>query len=299
MKNFTIILATVVVFWNVENFFDYFNGGQNASDIEFSPLGTKHWTKKRFLAKANAVSKTLFYAADTKGALPDIVAFAELENGFVLKRLLSETALRKTEYRIVHYDSEDHRGIDVGLLYNASSLELVASAPLKIPVDSTRDILLAQFVTRERDSIAVLVNHFPSKYGVTGKDDNRMTAAERLLEICDSLDNAGWKRILALGDFNEQPDEAACASIGTHLCNLAINAKPSEGTIKFNGHWELIDQAFVTGPLADSSSFEILKIPFLLEKDSSHSGLKPRRTYIGPRYNAGISDHLPVCVTLP
>lgn len=299
MKNFTIILATIVVFWNVENFFDYFNDGRNASDIEFSPLGAKHWTKKRFLAKANAVSKTLFYVADAKGTLPDIVAFAELENGFVLKRLLSETALRKTEYRIVHYDSNDHRGIDVGLLYNASGLELVASAPLGIPVDSTRDILLAQFITREGDSLAVLVNHFPSKLGATGKDDGRMTASERLLEICDSLDNAGWKRILALGDFNEQPDEAACALLGTRLCNLALNIRPSEGTIKFNGHWELIDQAFVTGPLVDSSSFEILKIPFLLEKDTSHSGLKPRRTYIGPRYNAGISDHLPACVTLP
>ena len=298
MKNFTIILATVVVFWNVENFFDYFNDGRNASDIEFSPLGAKHWTKKRFLAKANAVSKTLFYATDEKGTIPDIVAFAELENGFVLRRLLSETALRKTEYRIVHYDSNDHRGIDVGLLYNASSLDLVNSAPLKIPVDSTRDILLAQFITREGDSLAVLVNHFPSKLGTTGKDDGRMTAAERLLEICDSLDNAGWKRILALGDFNEQPDEAACTLLNSRLCNLALNTRPSEGTIKFNGHWELIDQAFVTGPLVDSSSFEILKIPFLLEKDSSHSGLKPRRTFIGPRYNAGISDHLPVCVTL-
>lgn len=285
MKNFTIILATVVVFWNVENFFDYFNSGQNASDIEFSPLGTKHWTKKRFLAKANAVSKTLFYTADAKGTLPDIVAFAEIENGFVLKHLISETALRKTEYRIVHYDSEDHRGIDVGLLYNASSLELVASTPLKIPVDSTRDILLAQFITHNQDSLAVLVNHFPSKYGVSGKVDSRTTAAERLLEICDSLDDAGWKRILALGDFNEQPDETACALIGTHLCNLTLNTRPSEGTIKFIGHWELIDQAFVSGPMTDGSSFEILQIPFLLEKDTSHSGLKPRRTYIGPRYN--------------
>lgn len=298
MKNFTIILATVVVFWNVENFFDYFNDGRNSSDIEFSPLGAKHWTKKRFLTKANAVSKTLFYVADAKGTIPDIVAFAELENGFVLKRLLSETALRKTEYKIVHYDSKDHRGIDVGLIYNASSLELVGSAPLEIPVDSTRDILLAQFITREGDSLAILVNHFPSKLGATGKDDGRTTAAERLMEICDSLDNAGWKRILALGDFNEQPDEAACTLLGTRFCNLALNAKPSEGTIKFNGHWELIDQAFITSPLASGSSFEILYIPFLLEKDSSHSGLKPRRTYIGPRYNAGISDHLPVCVTL-
>lgn len=298
MKNFTIILATVVVFWNVENFFDYFNSRQNTSDIEFSPLGAKHWTKKRFLAKANAVSKTLFYTADAKGTLPDIVAFAEIENGFVLKRLLSETALRKTEYRIVHYDSKDHRGIDVGLLYNASSLKLVASTPLKIPVDSTRDILLAQFITLNQDSLAVLVNHFPSKYGASEKDDSRTAAAERLLEICDSLENTGWKDILALGDFNEQPDEEASMQLSSKFTNLALAIKPGNGTIKFNGRWELIDQAFVSNSLADNSSFEILYPPFLLEKDNTHSGLKPRRTYIGPRYNAGISDHLPVCVTL-
>ena len=36
----------------------------------------------------------------------------------------------------------------------------------------------------------------------------------------------------------------------------------------------------------------------LLEKDTTFGGMKPRRTFVGPRYNAGVSDHLPIVVYL-
>ena len=42
----------------------------------------------------------------------------------------------------------------------------------------------------------------------------------------------------------------------------------------------------------------ILKIPFLMQRDNTHIGDKPLRTYIGPRYNGGVSDHLPIVLTL-
>jgi hypothetical protein len=34
--------------------------------------------------------------------------------------------------------------------------------------------------------------------------------------------------------------------------------------------------------------------PFLLEEDKKYGGMKPRRTYLGPRYLGGFSDHLPL-----
>lgn len=37
---------------------------------------------------------------------------------------------------------------------------------------------------------------------------------------------------------------------------------------------------------------------FLLEADKSYLGVKPRRTYIGPRYNGGVSDHLPILLKI-
>ena len=42
----------------------------------------------------------------------------------------------------------------------------------------------------------------------------------------------------------------------------------------------------------------ILRIPFLLTRDTAYTGEKPLRTYVGPRYTGGVSDHLPVLVVV-
>ena len=39
-----------VMFWNVENFFDWRNDSTTVSDEEFSAAGERHWTWKRFQA---------------------------------------------------------------------------------------------------------------------------------------------------------------------------------------------------------------------------------------------------------
>ncbi len=49
----------VVVFWNLENFFDWTDGGEGDSDEEFSSMGSRHWTRKKFYAKCDAVAKAL------------------------------------------------------------------------------------------------------------------------------------------------------------------------------------------------------------------------------------------------
>ena len=252
--------SLLVVFWNLENFFDYHS--------ENKP---QYWTKGRFQAKCDAVAKTLLRIADRYGRLPDAVGFAEVENAFVLRQLTRETALRKLDYRIVHYDSPDHRGIDCALLCRASTLPLRASAPKHIPdsaggVLPTRDILLAEF-----DRLAILVNHHPSQIG--GKAERRELAQARLRALTDSLHAAGMARTLAVGDFNE-------------------DLWGGPGTIKYNGKWEKLDGGFAEGfPRVRE---EVFADPVLLEPDKAFGGSKPRRTFVGPRYTGGVSDHLPV-----
>ena len=111
-----------ILFWNLENFFDWKagNGGE-----EFSSYGTRHWTKRKFEVKCNAVAKSLLWIADTEGGLPDIIGVAEVENRSVLQKLLEGTALRRAGYLIIHYDSPDPRGIDVALLYRRSEVSLM------------------------------------------------------------------------------------------------------------------------------------------------------------------------------
>jgi hypothetical protein len=75
-------------------------------------------------------------------------------------------------------------------------------------------------------------------------------------------------------------------------------AARGEGSIRFEGRWELIDQAFVTPPLAGGAEFRVCRIPFLLTRDSAYAGQKPLRTYSGPRYLGGVSDHCPVLLRM-
>lgn len=290
---------TMLVFWNLENFFDFKDDGTGESDTEFSSTGARHWTKSRFYRKCDNVAKTLMWLGSEHGRLPDVVGVAEVENAFVLKQLVNNTVLRKLDYRIVHYDSPDERGIDCGLLYRSSRLTLVASSPRR--VDSldirTRDILLAQFVDARGDSLAVLVNHHPSKYGGGETDWKRQVALSRLRQVADSLSAAGWPRQIAVGDFNDGPDNPLLSILGPSL-SLCTRTGRQPGSIRFNGVWELIDLAFASPPLLEQASFRPIAVPFLTERDAAHSGEKPLRTYSGPRYLGGVSDHLPILVTI-
>lgn len=294
------LLAIIVYFWNIENFFapGAFPGHE--------------WSKGRFYAKCNAVAKTLCLAADAYGGLPDIVGFAEVGDASVLKALLGATPLRKLDYSFVHYDSPDRRGIDCALLYRRSRFRLLNSKPCHLydstgAVMPTRDILLAVLETKgdagldderpggQPDTLAVLVNHHPSKVGA-GSDDRRGIAMSRLHFLADSLRSAGVSRIIAVGDFNDAVVSAAgVLPSGSRLSASpslpALSAPEPPGTIKFQGRWEKIDGC----PLLEGLRAEerIFAPPCLLSRDS-YGGEKPRRTFSGPRYLGGISDHLPV-----
>ena len=146
MKKFCIILflalslhpktvardSLVGVFWNMENFFDYTDQGGGEADKEFSSGGSRHWTGKRFYAKCDAVAKSFMWMGDRYGRMPDVIGLAEIENRGVLVKLLKNTLLRKYDYKIIHYDSGDRRGIDVALLYRESVMTPV-DITLKTP----------------------------------------------------------------------------------------------------------------------------------------------------------------------
>lgn len=292
--------SLVIMFWNLENYFDWRRDTVllNASEEEFTSFGRKHWTKRKFMRKSLAIAKTVLWIADGEGMLPDVIGVAEIENRFVLERLTKDTPLSKAGYGIIHYDSPDPRGIDVAMLYRKDRLKPRSSKPLRVedrddPEFHTRDILLAEFIGPGGDSLAVLVNHHPSKYG-GGSSRRRETAMRRLKEATDSLTASGWRNIVSMGDFNDVPESTE--EYSRTMVNLAIPlAGKGEGTIKYSGRWELIDMFFVSPSLAGAGAeMKIFRIPFLSVRDNAHSGEKPFRTYSGPGYSGGVSDHCPI-----
>lgn len=294
----------LMVFWNLENFFDYTDGGTNDSDKEFSSFGNRKWTRKKFYAKCDAVAKSLLWIAEKYGRMPDVIGLAEIENRGVLVKLLNSTLLRKYDYRIVHYDSGDRRGIDVALLYRESYFSKMTSS-VTVPEYNgnqlaTRDILQVCVEDKMGRNINLIVNHHPSKYGGAEASAGRRAAAmQTLRQLCDSLERIGQDRIIAMGDFNDTPDGSQFSLLEGSLVNMADSLfGKGEGTIRYQGEWELIDMFLVSEDLSETSVMKIEYIPFLMTYERTYSGMKPLRTYSGPRYLGGVSDHCPIVLSL-
>ena len=299
----------LIVFWNLENFFDYQDDGTGESDTEFSSAGSRRWTSKRFFQKCHLVAKSLFWIGDRYDRMPDVIGVAEIENREVLSRLLSSTLLRKYDYKIIHRDSKDRRGIDVALLYRSSKFELMDMSfhtpSFNGETMSTRDILNARLKRLSDGYIYDFsVNHHPSKYGGSKESESRRIAVmEVLAGICDSLytlaPESKYKGIVAMGDFNDNPSGSQFDLLEGKLKNACTDIyEKGEGSIRFEGKWDLIDMFWVSENIYSESTAEVLRIPFLMTRDRKHPGEKPLRTYSGPRYLGGVSDHCPVVLIL-
>ncbi len=149
------------------------------------------------------------------------------------------------------------------------------------------------------DTLHIFLNHWPSKYGGARESaPKRQAVADALAEALDSLFAAcGSASVLVMGDFNDTPDSPAVTGLCRRfqLTNLTADLP---GSIKFHGAWEMIDQVLVSpAALLVARCARLYTPDFLLEEDKAYLGRKPRRTNIGPRYNGGASDHLPVLIS--
>lgn len=284
--------SLLVMFWNLENFFGW----------QSDAMKERHWTKSRFYTKCNSVAKSIFWIGDRFYDLPDVIGLAEIENKTVLRRLISSTLLRKYDYDIVHFDSGDRRGIDVALLYRKSSLELLSTS-LKTPSYegrrfSTRDMLHCRMKLHSTgDTLDFIVCHHPSKFGGEESSKGRRQAAmSGLRDMCDSLGDVSK---IVMGDFNDVPSAKQFDELEGVLYNKSIGLyEQGKGTIRYKGKWEMIDMFLVDNMLDPLSEMRILYIPFLMTYDKKYPGEKPLRTYTGPRYTGGVSDHCPIILKL-
>ena len=305
-----------VAFWNFENFFDPFVDSTRVYN-EFTENGSQHWTKSRFYKKRNNLYKAILAISENKPLA--VLGIAEIENEYVLKMLFNQTPLQTHNYRIVHYEGDDKRGIDVAMVYCIDKLQLVYTEPVKVrnpknPKYKTRDILYAKFFDRRGDTLHVFVNHWPSRYG--GERETiklRALAANTLRHKVDSLFSLPQTipKIIIMGDFNDTPEDPSIKDIlckDKSLINLFAENKNLgfEGTLKHQYNWQIFDQIIVSNSLINNdigllyrqNSAQIFHTDFLFEKDETYGGVKLFRTYVGPKYFGGYSDHLPVYIDL-
>lgn len=172
--------------------------------------------------------------------------------------------------------------------------------------------------TMANEKMAVIVNHWPSR---GAQSEARERAANQVYKLKEALlrQYPGIK-IVIMGDLNDDPNnksvmnELKCvtepdqAKRDAHqLYNPWYNMlyKVGQGTLLYNGQWNLFDQIMVSGNMMNGNDYQTLTFrsnevfmrDYLFQQDGKYKG-SPLRTTAGGTWLNGYSDHLPTCIYL-
>lgn len=341
MKNFCMVLATLFViqsgfaqgkearigcigFYNVENLFDTLDT-PDVRDTEFTPNGDKLWNSALYQDKLGNLARVISELGTEM--TPDGVAMlgvAEVENRKVLEDLAKHPKLISRNYRVVHFDSPDKRGIDVGLLYQPKYFKVTKAKQIPTVLyepDSskvfTRDILLVSGLF-DGEEMHVLVNHWSSRSGGEAASSWRREGSAKINKhVIDSLQAANPNaKVILMGDLNDDPSSASIRKVlkpkdkpnkvenGDLYNPMYAYFKKGIGTLAWRDSWNLFDQIILTSGLVkkNDNGYHFYKArvyneKYLQTKSGQYKGY-PYRTFSGNNYTGGFSDHFPVYVFL-
>ena len=301
-----------IAFYNLENLFDI-SDTDKVLDSHFTPTGRNKWNQKRYLRKLKQLSTVIAQIGNEEtGFSPAIIGIAEVENKHVINDLLNQEDLKNKGYKIVHFNSPDERGVDVALLYRKSIFEFIDAESITLLVDNfdgvrdqTRDILLVKGKLQGK-LIYFFVNHWPSRREDGDTQYKRIAAAALIHQTIEKIKiETPNPNIIIMGDFNDDPSNI---SVKEHLVTedfynpyVSIFDK-GFGTMTYRRQWHLFDQIILSKNLLKATDFtfkeaQIFDPEFLKEWKGKHKG-RPFRTYIGPLFQGGYSDHFPVYITV-
>lgn len=315
-----------VAFYNLENFFDIYNDPETHDD-EFTPEGAKQWNQTKYDKKLANIERVLFDIAAIQKDYPIVIGVSEIENRSILEDIVATPKLKGANYRIVHYDSPDARGVDCGFIYRPDVFKLEGSDNIKtvvpnLPNFRTRD-LIVMWGTIDDEPFYFLVSHWPSRLG--GKEASafkRDACAKQIREIKDSLLKINpATKVVVMGDFNDDAtDSSVTETMGAKgkikklekgdFYNPFIDVfKSGRGTLAYGDAWNLFDNICVTENLAAGSTGElkllqgkgskfygnIFSRPYMIQQQGQYKGY-PLRTFVGNNFQNGFSDHFPVYI---
>lgn len=311
-------------FYNLENLFDTIDD-PFTNDADFLPTGANHYTADVYKDKLKKLSKVISEIAidKTKDGLA-IIGVAEVENRQVLEDLAKQEAISNRKYKVLHFDSPDERGIDVGMLYNPVFFKPTNLEALPVDIRNedqtpryTRDVLYVSGLL-DGESIHLFVNHWPSRRG--GEEASAPYRA-KAASVCRSKIDSIQKyepnaRFILMGDFNDDPiSPSIVETLGANGNFTELKKgdiynpwndfyKMGIGTLAYNDAWNLFDMILLSESLLDRNSGKyfyasnhIYKDKYMIQSSGRFKGY-PKRTYDFNRYAGGYSDHFPTYIVL-
>lgn len=315
-----------IAFYNLENLFDIVD--DTLKRDESSPIMQISENRAAiYQLKLNNMAKVLSEIG-TKEAKnsPVIIGVAEIENYAVLEDLVNTSFLKNKNYGIIHYDSPDIRGIDVGFLYQTNFFKPVYHETFELRLwDNegyriyTRDQLLVSGYLGD-ELIHIIVNHWPSRLGGEAKSRSKREKAAYLNTqiIAKIKETDPNPKIIIMGDLNDDPINSSLKNI---LKTIAKKSEVKEGdiynpmeemfrrgqnTLAYRDNINLFDQIMFTSPLLtttnDFSSYKmykagIFKPQYLTTQTGKYKGY-PFRSWGNGGFTGGYSDHYPVYLYL-
>ncbi len=316
--------SAIVAFYNLENFYDTINN-PNINDDDFLPNGAKNYNSKIYLTKVEHLATVISQiGTDVNSDGIALIGVAEIENDTVLNDLIHHPLLKHRNYNFVHYDSKDIRGIDVALLYNPKYFTVLKSRKLFVRLTEgakssyfTRDVLWVEGILN-KDTIHVLVNHWPSRVGGEERSAPARAAAalvnKNFIDSIEAIQSNA--KIIVMGDLNDDPVSASVTKVLGAKGNIA-DVKPGElynpwismykkgfGTLAYNDAWGLFDQIMITYSWLDKNQRgyffyqqHIFNKEFMVENMGKYKGY-PMRTWDGNVFRGGYSDHFPTYIIM-
>jgi len=313
--------AGVIAFYNLENLFDTLDT-PGVLDEEFTPEGPNKWSGRRYLEKIDNMALAVSRIGEDEGwkGGPAIIGVSEIENRSVLEDLAAHPLLKESNYQVVHYDSPDLRGVDVGLMYRPRFFRVTSSASPVLNINDengervfTRDQLVVSGIF-DGEPMHFIVGHWPSRSGGELTTRPRRNAAAALSRhLVDSLMaiDPGAK-IFVMGDLNDDPTdeslrkyllaapEADRLKKGELYNTMFPLFRKGIGSLYYRDGMNLFDQIIITPSLIsdDYSTYKfrharVFNSSFLVQKDGQYKGY-PLRSFVGTVWQGGFSDHFPV-----
>lgn len=300
----------IISFYNLENLFPPYKTPNETP----SKKNIKNWNTEKYTHKIKQIAQVFTLIKNKYQTLPFLSGICEVEGKKPIQDLLKESPFDEN-FKFIHIDSPDERGIDVALIYDHTKVEIVHTEIIRFCFkeeknliknnDTTRDILHCE-IKYKNFPMHIYILHLPSK---REKDINKPKRNYILSELKKNIEKIIQENphsyLIVMGDFNTNPTDEALNKL-LYINNQKILENPFFPLYKkrifstFHQHQGLLfDQMIFSENLIkkelctklELNQVEVFRPEKLRQEKNSK---RPLRTYAGTRYLAGYSDHFPI-----
>ena len=160
-----------VGFYNLENLFDITHD-EGKNDYQFLPDGGYKWNELKYQHKLHNMAQVLSEMGTDviKGVGCAVIGVSEVENAHCMQDLCDQPELKARDFKFVHVEGPDHRGVDCALIYQPKLFTVrdVKLVPYvyELPKDSARATrgYLTVSGTLADEHVTIIVCHWPSRF---------------------------------------------------------------------------------------------------------------------------------------